>query len=174
MNPSNPSVQSDETVRPWTTLILAPLIGVLVVVLGWATGQHMSALAATLSDQNNNYRPADEAFFQRAERFYDTNKVAPGVVRVPPGQEAYLLAQQWAFVPELRLQVGVRYIVWVAATDVPHSFTLRDQDLNLLLTPGYAYQVEFMFEEPGQYAVSCTEYCGLGHAGMFGRIIVEP
>ncbi|NIV31885.1 MAG: cytochrome C oxidase subunit II, partial [Anaerolineae bacterium] len=61
-------------------------------------------------------------------------------------------AQSWAYLPELRLQAGQRYVAWVASTDVRHGFLLRDQGLSFLLEPGYAYRVELLFEEPGTYA----------------------
>jgi cytochrome c oxidase subunit 2 len=29
------------------------------------------------------------------------------------------------------------------------------------------------FEEPGTYHVICNEYCGQGHSGMHGKLIVR-
>lgn len=159
--------------RPRTSLILLPLMMVLLGILGWAVGNRMSAML-TAQGFKPRTRPVDEAFYREAKAFYDENAIDQGVVRLPAGQVGYFLAQQWAYIPELRLKADTRYTLWVASTDVPHGFTLRDQGLNLLVIPGTAYQVVLQFEEPGPYAVSCTEYCGLGHETMFGRIIVEP
>lgn len=159
--------------RPRTSLILLPLLMVLVGILAGVLGKQLGPLMTGAAVQLK-YREADEAFFQEAKAFYAQNAVAEGVVSVPPGQEVYLLAQQWAYIPELRLKAGAPYTFWVASADVPHGFTLREQGLNFMLVPGYVYQVELTFDKPGQYVATCTEYCGLGHETMFGRIIVEP
>ncbi|MCC6188374.1 MAG: hypothetical protein IT318_05040 [Anaerolineales bacterium] len=159
--------------RPRTSLIFIPLLAALLGLFAWGLAKLLAPmmLAEALKV---TYREADEAFYAEVDAFYAQNDTVDGAVVVPPGQTGYLLAQQWAYLPMLRLKAGTPYTFWVASADVPHGFTLRDQGLNFMLIPGYAYEVELRFDTPGRFAVSCTEYCGLGHEAMFGQIVVEP
>ncbi|WP_281004375.1 hypothetical protein [Marinithermus hydrothermalis] len=34
-------------------------------------------------------------------------------------------------------------------------------------------KVSTRFDRPGVYRIICTEYCGIGHQNMLGKIIVE-
>jgi cytochrome c oxidase subunit 2 len=40
--------------------------------------------------------------------------------------------------------------------------------------PGQVSKLTITFDKPGDYDYICTEYCGSGHAAMFGTLHVEP
>jgi cytochrome c oxidase subunit 2 len=44
---------------------------------------------------------------------------------------------------------------------------------NTMIVPGYISQFTTVFDAPGDYLVTCHEFCGNGHHAMYGRIIVE-
>lgn len=99
----------------------------------------------------------------------------PGVRQTGPGQyEAVLLGQAWAFLPqEIRVPVGAEVTFTVTSPDVIHGFLIAGTRVNLMLIPGQVSRQTYTFRRPGEYGLICHEYCGLGHQGMVGRVIVE-
>lgn len=58
-----------------------------------------------------------------------------------------------------------------------HTFTikeLKDQGWDLRLKPGTQVFTLVAPNEPGEYTVECTVYCGPGHEGMKMKLIVTP
>ena len=43
-----------------------------------------------------------------------------------------------------------------------------------MVVPGFVAEVRTSFAQPGMYHMPCNEFCGLGHHGMWTRVIVEP
>ncbi len=100
----------------------------------------------------------------------------PGLREIAPGRyEAYILAQIWQFLPrEIRVPVGSRVTFYVTSKDVQHSFKIQDTNINMQVVPGQVSKLTVTFKKPGTYPFICSEYCGVGHASMFGQIIVTP
>ncbi|MBO9367170.1 MAG: cytochrome c oxidase subunit II [Chloroflexi bacterium] len=100
----------------------------------------------------------------------------PGLREIAPGRyEAYILAQTWQFQPrEIRVPVGSRVTFYVTSKDVQHTFKIQDTNINVQVVPGQVSKLTVTFKKPGTYPFICSEYCGVGHAGMFGQIIVTP
>ncbi len=141
----------------------------------------MSAFAVgwlVLGKQNvptDSYRIKPAAFGEKLQEFMAKNTRPDGRVHVPPGEDAYLLAARYTFYPELVVKAGQEVRIWISSVDALHGFSLvgGGQNLNLEIAPGHAYGATFTPEKPGEYLIVCNEYCGLGHHGMKGRIIVE-
>lgn len=102
----------------------------------------------------------------------------PGVREVGPGvYEVNIEARQFVFIPkEIRLKDPVRVTFRITSTDVVHGFKIAGTSVNVMVFPGYV--AEFVWEppkdlKPGVYPFYCTEYCGLGHDLMYGRLIIE-
>ncbi len=100
----------------------------------------------------------------------------PGLREIAPGRyEAYILAQTWQFLPrEIRVPVGSRVTFYVTSKDVQHTFKIQDTNINVQVVPGQVSKLTVTFKKPGTYPFICSEYCGVGHASMFGQIIVTP
>jgi cytochrome c oxidase subunit 2 len=63
----------------------------------------------------------------------------------------------------------------VTSTDVQHGFKIQDTNVNMQIVPGQVSKLTFTFDEVGEYPYICTEFCGLGHAAMFGTVmVVQP
>ena len=99
----------------------------------------------------------------------------PGLRELSPGKyEAYILAQTWQFSPrEMTIPAGSEITFYVTSKDIQHGFKLQDTNINMQIVPGQVSKLKVKFEEPGRYYYICTEFCGLGHAAMFGTLIVE-
>ncbi len=100
----------------------------------------------------------------------------PGLRELAPGKyEVYVLAQTWAFLPnQFSVPTGSTVTFYVTSKDVQHGFKLQDTNINMQIIPGQVSKLTVTFDKPGEYTFICTEYCGVAHAVMFGKITVEP
>ncbi|MBI3976780.1 MAG: hypothetical protein HY331_01215 [Chloroflexi bacterium] len=123
-----------------------------------------------------HYAVTPEAFQAQVEQFVKKYETAPGSgeVRVPPGQDAYLLSRIWSFYPVLRLKKGQTYTVWYSSTDLVHNPIIAGQRFSFTAIPGHAYGIRFTPMEEGTFLLYCAEYCGVGHQVMASKLIVEP
>lgn len=99
----------------------------------------------------------------------------PGLREIAPGvYEVYLLSRQFAFEPrEIAVPAGSTITFYVTSVDVQHGMKIQDTNINLQVIPGHVSTLTATFDEPGTYPFICTEFCGLGHAGMFGQVVIE-
>lgn len=100
----------------------------------------------------------------------------PGLKEVAPKRyEAYIVAQTWTFNPrEITVPAGSIVKFYVTSRDVQHGFKLQNTNVNMQIVPGQVSSLAVKFDEPGEYDFICTEYCGIAHATMYGKVIVTP
>jgi len=98
----------------------------------------------------------------------------PGLRELAPGKyEAHVLAKTWSFNPrEITVPKGSTVTFYVTSQDVLHGFKLQDTNMNVMVLPGQVSSLTITFDKHGEYPYICTEFCGLGHAAMFGKVIV--
>jgi cytochrome c oxidase subunit II len=61
----------------------------------------------------------------------------------------------------------------ITSADVLHGFEVVGTNANAMAIPGYVSQFTVTFREPGEYVITCNEYCGLLHHNMVGKLIVK-
>jgi cytochrome c oxidase subunit 2 len=100
----------------------------------------------------------------------------PGLRELSPGEyEVYMLSEQFLYNPNtITVPQGASVTFYITSTDVQHGFKLQDTNVNMMIVPGRVSKLSAQFDDPGEYPFICHEFCGLGHAAMFGRLIVEP
>jgi cytochrome c oxidase subunit 2 len=98
----------------------------------------------------------------------------PGVRQVYPGKyEAHIVVQTWQFTPaEITVPVGSEVTFYLASKDVIHGFKILDTNVNVMVIPGQISEVTHTFDEPGEFAFYCHEYCGALHHTMSGSVNV--
>ncbi|MFV0260202.1 MAG: cytochrome c oxidase subunit II [Acidimicrobiales bacterium] len=98
----------------------------------------------------------------------------PGLREVSPGHyEAHVIAQVWSFVPrEIEVPVGSSVDIYVTSTDLQHGFKITDTNVNMMVVPGQVSKLSFTFDKAGVFPYICHEYCGQGHASMYGTVRV--
>ncbi len=102
---------------------------------------------------------------------------SPGLREISPGQyEAYVVAQVWSFVPrEIEVPVGSTVDIYVTSPDLQHGFKITDTNVNMMVVPGQVSKMSFTFDTVGEFPYICHEYCGKGHAAMYGVVkVVNP
>ena len=100
----------------------------------------------------------------------------PGVREVAPGQfEAYVISRTFNFDPaEIVIPQGATVDIYVTSQDVQHGFKVTDTNINMQVVPGQVSKLTYQFDRIGEFPYICHEYCGIGHAAMFGTVKVVP
>lgn len=76
-------------------------------------------------------------------------------------------------VDELHVEVEKTYHFILESRDVLHSFSVPVFRLKQDAIPGRVITGWFEATETGSYDIQCTEICGIGHALMPARIVIE-
>ena len=106
-------------------------------------------------------------------------------------QVVAMTAKKYEYSPdEIRVKKGTRVQLKIRATDRTHGFKIRlypegmpekgepglrmaDNQNNFKLEENQERTIDFVAERPGTYVFRCSVFCGMGHRGMSGKIIVE-
>ena len=149
--------------RNWMRLSVALLVGffLTVIVAGFAMGIQVNGAESEVDPRS----VADSEPW-----------ASPGLREVSDGvYEAYVLAQAWSFTPrELEIPVGSKVTIYVTSTDLQHGFKITDTNINFMVIPGQVSKLVYTFEDVGEFPYICHEYCGSGHASMYGTVKVVP
>jgi len=85
-----------------------------------------------------------------------------------------IIAKRWNFEPNrITVKKGERIVLHVKSMDVTHGFSIPDFGINEQLKPGEITNIEFVADKKGSFSFRCTVFCGSGHGGMSGTLIVE-
>ncbi|MEA2003083.1 MAG: cupredoxin domain-containing protein [Actinomycetota bacterium] len=101
----------------------------------------------------------------------------PGVREIVAGEkyDVYIVAKRFFYEPStVEVPVGAEVTFYVTSTDVQHGFKIEHTNINFMAIPGEVSKLTATFTEAGTYDYICTEYCGLGHAVMFGSVTATP
>lgn len=86
-----------------------------------------------------------------------------------------IIAQQYDFVPRCVIVPAATPVKFrLTSADVVHGFLLPDTNVNTMVVPGFVSEVRTSFAAPGEYAMPCHEFCGLGHQAMWAHVRVVP
>lgn len=91
-------------------------------------------------------------------------------------REIQIAAGRFAFAPDtIDVVEGERIRLVVRSVDVAHGLAIPDLGIDLEIpADGAAVTVEFVADRPGQFAFTCSQYCGIGHTRMAGTLTVQP
>ena len=86
-----------------------------------------------------------------------------------------MTAKKYAFDPKVvKVKQGDHVKLVITALDHDHGFKLEAFQIDELLKKGRPTTVEFTADKAGSYPFACSHYCGFGHRGMKGELVVEP
>ncbi len=74
---------------------------------------------------------------------------------------------------QLNLPIDRPVLVHLSSKDVIHSFGLIEMRVKQDAVPGMSMPVWFIPNRLGEYEISCSQLCGLGHFRMRGFITVQ-
>lgn len=107
--------------------------------------------------------------------------LAAGAVLTAPGQEASpgtveikVTAKRYEFDPsQIRVKKGDHVKLSITALDHDHGFKLDAFQINQKVKKGETAAVEFTADKAGNFPFACSKFCGMGHKGMKGELVVE-
>ena len=84
-------------------------------------------------------------------------------------------ARRYEFVPEvIAVRAGDTVLIEATSQDVAHGLAIPEFDVDRRLEPGVTERIRFQAEASGRHPFHCSVYCGPGHAGMAGTLVVLP
>ena len=157
-----PQDEVDRTENRWLIIMLGMLTLMMVVIVA-------TSITHALHPPSN-VEPIDPATLHLQGEFVESNL---GTALELDGVTVRLIAQQYSFVPNcVKVPAGTPVKFRLTSADATHGFILPDTNVNTMVVPGFVSEVRTSFAVPGDYRMPCHEFCGLGHQGMWARVIV--
>jgi cytochrome c oxidase subunit 2 len=89
-------------------------------------------------------------------------------------REIQMTAKKYEFNPNvITVKKGERVKLIITALDRDHGFKLEAFGINQKLKKGDPTTIEFTADKAGTFPFQCSEFCGLGHRKMKGKLVVE-
>ncbi|MBI1876330.1 MAG: cupredoxin domain-containing protein [Acidobacteria bacterium] len=90
-------------------------------------------------------------------------------------KEFDLTASRFTFTPNrIVVSQGDTVRIRIHSADIKHGFAIEAFSVKQVVpTGGQPVTVEFVASQPGTFKFSCSEYCGTGHEGMGGELVVQ-
>ena len=87
---------------------------------------------------------------------------------------AVVVASMFSFAPDPIVVPANQPVTFrITSSDVVHGFQVVGTNANAMAIPGYVSQFTMTFPRPGEYPITCNEYCGLLHHAMVGKLLVQ-
>ena len=89
-------------------------------------------------------------------------------------REIVITAKKYEFDPEVitvKQDEHIRLVI--TALDHDHGFKIDAFHIDQLLKKGEPTTIEFTADTIGAFPFQCSHFCGLGHKGMKGELVVE-
>ncbi|NTV52835.1 MAG: hypothetical protein HGA76_07485 [Candidatus Firestonebacteria bacterium] len=84
-------------------------------------------------------------------------------------------AKKYEFVPNpMIVRQGEKVRLEVTSLDVDHGISIPAYKISRKLSPGKLEVIEFTAEQSGSFPTHCSVFCGMGHMGMSGELVVLP
>jgi cytochrome c oxidase subunit 2 len=85
-----------------------------------------------------------------------------------------MTAEKYHFTPEtINVNLGDTVVLEITALDTDHGFGLSAFNIDQRLPKGQTVKIEFVADKKGEFTFKCTHFCGWGHFGMNGKLIVS-
>ena len=93
-----------------------------------------------------------------------------------PVKTIEVAASRYKFDPEsIEVDEGDRVVLKMRSLDVAHGLAVKEFKAQAAIPKGgEVVTLEFVASKAGTYALECSEYCGRGHKGMKGQLVVHP
>jgi cytochrome c oxidase subunit 2 len=90
-------------------------------------------------------------------------------------REVKITAKKYEFSPNtVEVNAGTRIIFKITALDREHGFEIANvKDSCVKIKKGETATVEYMAEKAGTVEFKCCVFCGVGHHGMKGKIVIR-
>jgi len=95
------------------------------------------------------------------------------IVHPPPGSDIYLLGRNYTWGDYiLELEQNQPYRLHLTSRDMPHALVVQELKLMNRIRLGQVTTISFSPHKAGRFNMHCGDFCGIGHYGMVGTMIV--
>jgi cytochrome c oxidase subunit II len=103
-----------------------------------------------------------------------TQDAGPGAGESKETKEIRITAKKYEYDPAvITVKQGEHVKLTITALDHDHGFKIDAFHIDQLLKKGEPTTIEFTADTTGTFPFQCSHFCGLGHKGMKGELIVE-
>ncbi len=88
-------------------------------------------------------------------------------------REMKVTAKKYEFLPNpIGVKIGEKVRLRITSSDVEHSFSIKEYNINQDLSKGKEKIIEFTADKVGSFTIKCNVFCGPGHGKMKGSLVV--
>lgn len=92
----------------------------------------------------------------------------------PAPRRIPVVARKFVFIPnEITVRQGESVVLEFTAPEVAMGFFAPELGLRALIVPGEVAKVPFTASKAGRFDFLCDVFCGDGHEGMNGHLVVQ-
>lgn len=111
---------------------------------------------------------------REARRRESADAVAAPAIDEAGAREIKVTATKFAFTPdEIKAKAGEKIKLTLVNSDGRHGIAIPAFNVNLKPAEGETGSTVFIADKAGSYPFFCSVFCGSGHRGMKGTLIVE-
>lgn len=145
------------------------VIGVAVIILVLVGGFFLFNAGSNSSSNVGGINVVEKSDSQDT-----TTKETSETEKVPETKEFNVIAKRWDFSPStITVNEGDTVILNIESIDVTHGFAIPDFGVSESLSPGNTVKIEFVADKTGTFSFFCNVFCGSGHSGMRGTLVVQ-
>jgi cytochrome c oxidase subunit 2 len=86
-----------------------------------------------------------------------------------------MTAQKYEFIPSvIVVNEGDKVRLEITGKDVTHGLAISGYPVDVRIDAGKTATTEFAATKSGTFGFHCSVFCGMGHMGMSGKLIVRP
>jgi heme/copper-type cytochrome/quinol oxidase subunit 2 len=86
-----------------------------------------------------------------------------------------MTAQKYEFIPSvIVVNEGDKVRLEITGKDVTHGLAIGAFSVDVRIDAGKTVTTEFVASKAGTFGFHCSVFCGMGHMGMNGKLIVKP
>ncbi len=102
--------------------------------------------------------------------------VARAVEPAPAVRTVEVTASKYKFEPaRIEVKQGERVRLILHSTDTTHGIEIKEFHVKADIPKGGdPVTVEFVADQAGTFEFKCSHFCGMGHHGMKGQLVVTP
>ncbi len=100
--------------------------------------------------------------------------VAQTSTTVTETHEIQMTAKKYQFSPNpITVKKGEHVKLVITALDRNHGFKLSAYKIKQELKKGQPTTIEFVADQAGTFPFECSDFCGIGHPRMKGKLVVQ-
>jgi len=100
--------------------------------------------------------------------------IAPAFAQADDERVIEIVARRFFYTPsEILVKRGQPLTLAFTAIDFTHGFNIPDLKIRADLVPGRVVKVRLVPDKVGTLDFLCDNFCGDGHEGMVGKLIVQ-